>query len=353
MIVYKSLSKIKYLRDSYTLKVLSITFVGIHVPLIGIIVYTSFGHQTLSTLAIIVLTLLFTLGATGIALFVLKKLLLPVHLANQALAEYITKRTIPNLPTEYTDEVGVLMKNIQHSTEKIENLLSEKKDFTYLLTHDLRNYVAGAQAMAQLIISENPKEPVLEYAKHIQTVTQQQLKFIHLVITQMKLGNGLDSPMLPTELISIASVIDEARNNLKINLEKKNISLKIEQQDLQLVVVFEKDILVHILINLLQNAIKFSQPNANINIMAQAVNQKIYISVTDSGIGFDDVLGKQLFGQFKGSRVGTAGEPSIGMGLYLCKNIVERNGGTIMAQSAGKDKGATFTITLPQTQLPK
>lgn len=218
MIVYKTLSKIRYLKDSYTLKVLSITFIGIHVPLIGIIVYTSFGTHVLSTLSIILLTLLFTLVATGVALLILKKLLLPVHLANKALADYIEKRTIPNLPTEYTDEVGILMKNIQHATIKIENLLTEKKDFTYLLTHDLRNYVAGAQAMAQLIISENPQEPILEYAKHIKTVTQQQIKFINLVIMQMKLGNGLDSPMLPTELVSIAAIINEAYNNLKINI---------------------------------------------------------------------------------------------------------------------------------------
>ncbi|SFC59989.1 Signal transduction histidine kinase [Flexibacter flexilis DSM 6793] len=353
MKVYKTLSNIKYLKDSYTLKVLSITFVGIHVPLIGIIVYTSFGTHTLSTWSIILLTLLFTLVATGIALLILKKLLLPVHLANKALADYIANRTIPNLPTEYTDEIGVLMKNIQHTTLKIENLLTEKKDFIYLLTHDLRNYIAGAQSMAQLIIAEKPKEPILEYAQHIKTVTLQQQKFINLIITQMKLGNGLDAPMLPTELIGISSVIEEACNNLKINIEKKNIKITVTQEDKLLVVVFEKDLLAHILVNLLQNAIKFSQPDTEINIVAKAANNHIYISVIDKGIGFDEALSKQLFGQFKASRVGTAGEPSLGMGLYLCKNIVERNGGTITAQSAGKDKGSTFTIVLPQTELPK
>lgn len=117
--------------------------------------------------------------------------------------------------------------------------------------------------------------------------------------------------------------------------------------------IFEKDLLIHILVNLLQNAIKFSQPNSNINIVVQVVDKKIYISVIDTGIGFDQVLGLQLFEQFKASRVGTAGEPSLGMGLYLCKNIVERNGGRITAQSAGKDKGATFTIILSQAALPK
>ncbi len=101
-----------------------------------------------------------------------------------------------------------------------------------------------------------------------------------------------------------------------------------------------------VLINLVQNALKFTPRGGAVNVDAHAAANGVDIEVTDTGIGMRPDEAQQLFQPFLRLEQATA-KAGTGLGLYICKGIVEQHGGTVRAQSAGPGKGSTFLVHLP------
>jgi signal transduction histidine kinase len=97
--------------------------------------------------------------------------------------------------------------------------------------------------------------------------------------------------------------------------------------------------------NLKTNAIKFSDQNGEVIISEKTDADAVTMSVEDNGIGFNKQTEQSPFKKFIPGRLGTNGEPSTGLGLYLAKNIVEKHDGSITAFSEGK--GARFSVAMP------
>ena len=101
----------------------------------------------------------------------------------------------------------------------------------------------------------------------------------------------------------------------------------------------------NIMINLLTNAIKYSMPGGFITITLKK-EQEIRVSVTDSGVGISEDNQKHLFQRFFRAEAGRKSLTSTGLGLYLCKQVIEAHNGSISCQSE-RGKGATFEFVLP------
>ena len=186
MKIYNQLSKIKFISKSYSLKFLFIAFLGIHIPLIGLLLFVILNKFDLPINTVLVATLIFTLLACIITLLVLKSLIFPIELVSKSLIDYNQTRKLPNFPTHYTDEVGLLMSNISKSIHAFEAIRLEKEDFTYLLSHDLRNFAGNTQTIAGFMLREERKEYINEFATLISENTSQQLIFIETVINLLK-----------------------------------------------------------------------------------------------------------------------------------------------------------------------
>ena len=141
MNIYVTLSKVSFLKKSYSNKFLFVAFLGIHIPLIGLIFTIVFSKQQFSHWTIILFTLMLTLVATFITLLVIKRLIKPISLASRALINYRSNRTLPDLPMQYKDEAGLLMSNIQNTINENEVFLKQKQDLIYLLTQIGRAHV--------------------------------------------------------------------------------------------------------------------------------------------------------------------------------------------------------------------
>ena len=102
-----------------------------------------------------------------------------------------------------------------------------------------------------------------------------------------------------------------------------------------------------ILRNLLTNAIKFTKPQGTISLNAYRVEHKIIISVADSGVGIPAENRNKLFTITSVATQGTREEKGTGLGLLLCKEFVEKNGGSIWFETE-EDKGTTFYFSLPE-----
>lgn len=146
--------------------------------------------------------------------------------------------------------------------------------------------------------------------------------------------------------IEFTGLIHQVTDNISSQLQAKEITV-LDQIEPGLLISLDEEQIAHVLQNLLTNAIKFSRPGGLIHLEAVQREDQLYIHIRDEGIGFDAVIGAQLFNRYTAGRGGTHGEKSTGVGLYLARKIMEQHKGTILAESAGPDKGAIFTLVFP------
>ena len=345
MKLYHNLSQISFLKKSYAFKFLFVAFIGIHIPLIGILFFVLFFEHTVSPTSILVFSLIMTLLATVITLLILKQLIKPISIASRSLDDYRNNRQLSVLPTEYTDEAGLFMCNIQESIYEAESFINEKQDLIYMLSHDLKNFAGNPQGLAELILSENPSESVKHLAGLICESTNLQFRYIENFIKLLKEQDQVVKINPEFKTILISNILPFINEQVEQRLIDKKVNLKVNVEIDEVKLKIDEGLLVQVLVNLISNAVKFSYFDSEIKLRVFKENSNIIITVTDEGIGFDKNQIDELFKKFtKMSRLGTANESSTGIGLYLCKKIVEKNKGKLTALSEGRNKGAEFKI---------
>ncbi|MDR7210874.1 HAMP domain-containing sensor histidine kinase [Flavobacterium piscis] len=333
------------MKKSYAFKFLFVAFIGVHIPLIGILFFVLYAKNTISSDSILIFALIMTLAATLLTLVVLNKLMQPILLASKSLNEYRRDRILSKLPTEYIDEAGLLMRNIQESIYETENFINEKQDLVYMLSHDLKNFAGNPKGLAQLIIDENPPEPVKDLAGLICQSTDLQFRYIDNFIKLLKEQDDILNINQETKTILLSAILPFITEQVKQRLIDKNIKLDLDVAVSEVKLRIDEGLLVQVIVNLVSNAIKFSYFDSVIQIRVFNENTNLVITVSDNGMGFNQNQIDEIFRKFtKMSKLGTANETSTGIGLYLCKKIVEKSGGKLTARSEGKNKGAEFKI---------
>lgn len=345
MKLYHNLSQISFLKKSYAFKFLFVAFIGIHIPLIGILFFVLYFDTSISPASVLVFSLIMTLLATAITLLVLKNLIEPIAKASKSLDDYRNNRRLSVLPTEYSDEAGLLMCNIQESIYEAESYINEKQDLIYMLSHDLKNFAGNPQGLANLIISENPSDSVKHLAGLICESTNLQFRYIDNFIKLLNEQDQIVKMNQELKTIVFPNILPFINEQVEQRLIDKNIKLTLSLELSEAKLRIEEGLLVQVLVNLISNAIKFSYFDSEIKVRIYFEDDELIITVTDKGIGFDKHQIDELFKKFTTmSRLGTAKESSTGIGLYLCKKIIERNRGILSATSEGKNKGAEFKI---------
>ena len=347
--VYKAVSGIPFLSRSYTAKFLFIAFIGIHIPLIVLVIMISSDSIRLTGWQVVLTALFATLAATAATLLVLRGLLWPLNQAQRALSDYVKKEKLPNLPVEYTDEAGLLLKEIQHTIHEQDKLLQERSELVALFSHDIRSPLATLDSLAHLIELETDLTRTKTHAATMKQVARQQLKLLEDILQMLRLGHPAAIETDHAE--ALAPIIQDAVEQHTFKAKDKGVQILVSELP-QAMLYCSPNLLCQAISNLLGNAIKFSHPGSAVQIETGVNNGKeAFIRISDNGVGFDPVDAAGLFGRFSGKRQhGTAGEKSTGLGLYLTKQILQRHGGEVTAFSKGKDQGAAFTITLPLVQ---
>ncbi|WP_026976602.1 sensor histidine kinase [Flavobacterium tegetincola] len=348
MHLYNWLSKIPFLSKSYSNKFLFVAFLGIHIPLIGLIFTIVFSQQQFSNWTIIIFTLLLTLVASLTTLIVIHKLIKPIVLASKSLVNYRQNRTVPKLPMNYSDESGILMSNIQSTINENELYLKQKQDLIYLLTHDIKNFASQPLVIADFILEDTAtSQRNRDYAQLIKESSRQQLTFLDGFTKLLNEENQIATAEITKETVSITALTNAIQDELSVKLSEKNITLIVHSEIKQVVIYSKELLLTRIISNLVSNAIKFSKRNGEIKLSVAQSDGYLTIQVEDQGIGFDISKKQHLFDRFTSmGRMGTNNEISTGIGLYLSKEMAKKLNDTIEAFSEGNDKGAIFTLSL-------
>ncbi|WP_245600538.1 sensor histidine kinase [Flavobacterium daejeonense] len=284
---YEKLSAISFLKKSYAFKFLFVAFIGIHIPLIGILLFVLFDKGDFSVAGLLVFPLVMTLIATGGTLWILKKLIQPIELAPKALSDYKLNRTITNLPVYFSDEAGLLLFNIHDSILESESFITEKQDLIYLLSHDLKTFAGNPKSLATLILETNPSDEVKELAQLICESSTEQYQYIQNFIQMLKKQDEMLQTNPDFKLVDLENIIQVVENKVFKCMNAKRIQLvkKLDLKMLQLVI--NPELLTRVIYNLMSNAVKFSFFDSVIEIQSFQDEKGLYIKVIDKGVGFD------------------------------------------------------------------
>lgn len=242
-----------------------------------------------------------------------------------------------------------LEKKVEERTIEIQQLLKQKDEFIHLLSHDLKNPLSPMTmllpVLEERINDEKTKDIIKRFSYNvykIKNLINESLKLAQLnhVCTEMNIES-----MNLQEMIQ--NVIDD--NELMLHQNNANINSII---DPMLSVFVEKFQIVELLNNLISNAVKYCPMDkmCQINIIAKPIeNDKVEVSFSDNGIGLTPEQINNIFNEFYRGAKPRDGMDSTGLGLSLCKSIIEKHGGNIWVESEGIGQGSTFYITLPTT----
>jgi signal transduction histidine kinase len=346
MRLYTSLSKIKYLDKSYSLKYLFISFLGVHIPLIGIIIFVLVsGIKSMSPTQVIECVLIFTLLACAATLWVQNALAKPIIVTKNALVDYLSTKTLPKLPGTFKDEAGLLMANTNTALYELDNLIKEKRDFIYLLSHDLKTPLHNVLTLLQLMQEDYHNSSKDEYLHLIKQSTRHQ---IQMITTVLDLATSDFAGLAHPTTVNLEQLVNRITKELNISLKNKELQILLDVP-LTMHLTVNEDLFSIALTNLIINAIKFSNRNSDIMLRAVEMENHIMIRIIDYGIGFDAGHIPSFEPFFKASRPGA--ESSNGLGLYFAKKIITYHGGTITAESEGEGKGAKFIVRMPKAAV--
>ena len=244
-------------------------------------------------------------------------------------------------------EVETVVVTLQDLTP-LEELERQRAEFMGIVSHELRSPLTSIKGSAATLIGSGASLDPAEMDLFFQIIDQQADHMSDL-ITDL-----LDMARIDTGTLSVspqpsdaAALVDQARNSFLSGGGRDTIHIDLEP-DLPPVMA-DRQRIVQVLGNLLSNAARHSPESSVIRLAATQEGVQVAFSVADDGRGLSAELLPQLFRKF--ARIngdererGIAGS---GMGLAICKGIVEAHGGRIWAESKGPDLGARFTFTLP------
>ncbi len=347
MKLYAALSKIGFLRNRYALKFLFVAFIGIHIPLIGLIFFLLFYENKISPTNIFVISLIMTLVATALTLFLLKRLIKPIENASKALENYRASRIIPNLPTEFSDAAGLLMSNIQSTIRINENLLTQKQELADLLSNDMKRFAETPMEAARAIVTKNPPDEIRTLANSIIDSSAWQIEFIQSYIKVLKEEEILSKKVFKVRSVNLAEIVNTIKRKFADRLQDKKIFLKEEIKQSDAYIRIDSESLISVISDLVDNAIKYSPEGGLIAVKIYREHSHLKISVSDSGAGIEGKSSNDLFKISNMTRSSKLGKSS-GMSLYLSSQIIKKADGTFYAENNDNATGATFYVDLKQ-----
>jgi signal transduction histidine kinase len=149
------------------------------------------------------------------------------------------------------------------------------------------------------------------------------------------------------ETVDLNQLTEETLEQVKYTAQKKKIQVSASIME-NTVARADKQMMKAVMRNLLANAVKYTHPGGEVKITSMDTGNRVEITVSDNGVGMDTEKAERLFTEeVHESTRGTANEKGTGLGLILCKEFVEKNGGEIRVQSQPQ-RGSHFSFTLPK-----
>lgn len=299
----------------------------------------------------------------GVMIFSLSK-----HLDNFESAEV-------KLLAGFVDIVGLSVQNanlyqkLEASKEKLKRanhrlleLDKLKDEFVSLASHELRTPMVSIRNYIWMVLNGkggkvNPKQR--EYLRRAYDSTSRLSRLVNSMLNLSRIESG--RVILSVQQIDIRKVIRDVITEIGVRADQVGIKLALRQQvqsvktgeSVQLpTVLVDTDKIKEVLVNLIGNSLKFTPAGGTITISLAVERDYVWVRIVDTGVGLDKDQIPKLFQKFSMLRESYSTNATMaqgtGLGLYICKSIIELHGGKIWVESKGRGKGSSFTFTIPR-----
>jgi len=226
-----------------------------------------------------------------------------------------------------------------------------KDQFISAVTHELRTPLVSIKGYVDYILAKETKSVPDSIKSSIEVVKRNADRLLDLTndlidIQRMESGR----PKLNLENISFREILTQCVEEIQPLLKQKNQEIAVDVPAGAILVEGDHLRLSQVLMNLLNNASKFTSNGGHITIHVQEDRQSVTVHITDTGIGLEKKDLERVFEPFAAIEKPTYFKGT-GLGLSLTKRLVEAHGGRIWASSAGKGQGATFAFALPKQRV--
>jgi two-component system phosphate regulon sensor histidine kinase PhoR len=234
-----------------------------------------------------------------------------------------------------------------HDITELKRLERVRKDFVANVSHELKTPLTSIKGYVEALIDGAKDDP--DKCAQFLGIIQKHSEGLNAILSDLLQLSTIESGVYPWKqaAIVIPEVIERAARLLRSTAERKRQTLVVGSCDGLPAIYGDPDRLTEALINLLDNAVKYTPDGGRVSIDARSTGHGVEISVTDTGIGIPPRELQRIFERFyRVDRARSRELGGTGLGLSIVKHIVEAHGGTVSVESA-IGKGSRFTISLP------
>ena len=286
----------------------------------------------------------------GLIVWLIVRLLGEVSLREKEVEERLRYETELEFERERLEqqaqELVGLAEDLSIAHDELEQVNDQKTKLFSVIAHDLRGPFTSLLGFSSILAQSTGNltpEKVNKYANSIHRSGKRVLDLLNNLLDWARLQ--MDRVVFEPVDFELNGLVLDSVGLLTPLAEEKDITLVNEVADVS--VHADTHMIDTVVRNLLNNALKFTDDGGRVTITAEHRDGAVELSVTDSGVGIAPERAATLFDMDTQSTTdGTKGEKGTGLGLLLCKELVERNGGTISVEST-VGSGTTFRITLP------
>lgn len=250
-----------------------------------------------------------------------------------------------------TQELESILTQLKLSEEELRELNQVKNRLFSIISHELKNPLTTVDSFLNLMINHHDKLTENERAD-LSNKTKFALQNLTLLLDNLMQWSRLQQErlvFLPKPL-GLLKVVERSIKLFKLLIDQKNLTIEISSDLIQYSVYADKDMLEFIIRNIIHNSIKFTPKNGRIFVSAESYQDHlIKCSITDSGVGMNQEMITQILDGNKAfSTTGTEEEKGSGLGLIMCKDFVQKNGGELHIESK---RGTSVSFTIPREAL--
>jgi signal transduction histidine kinase len=240
-----------------------------------------------------------------------------------------------------TDELAYLDTVLHSASNQLREASEYRKSLMQMVAHDLRSPLISMKLALELILAPQDESTRVNRVMSVTRNVGRLILLIDDLLTIEKLESGKMD--LSLDAVDIGKMVDEAFETLASHAQSKSITLKNEVRGV--VIAADPDRLMQVIANLVSNAIKYTRKNTAVVVSAEVESAAIKVSITDEGEGISTDKQGKLFEKFYRTDPDAA-EQGFGLGLAICKLIVDAHGGKIGVVSS-EGKGSMFWFTIP------